>query len=317
MHKFRHKETPDLNKLWVVTVISNPERYKSRYELFHRFQKRMDEAKVNLMVVELAHGDRPFEVTEENNPNHLQLRSTHEIWSKECMINLGVAKLPLDWKYLCWIDSDISFNRTDWPEETVHLLQQYDVIQMFRNAVDLGPTGEVLKVFDGFVYTWNQNEYQAPEKRKKYDQLGHPGFAWACTREAFNNLGGLIDYAILGAGDRHMAMGLIGKTKETTHSKLSKGYKQELLLWEGRATTHVRKNIGYMDGTIFHEFHGSKQKRFYNERWNILLKHDYDPDLDLKRDWQGLYILTDRGLRMRNDIRNYFQSRDEDNISIK
>lgn len=311
MHKYKHKKTSELDKLWVVTVISNPERYKSRYELYKRFLQHMEESHVNLITVELAHGDRPFEITEELNPNHVQLRTKDEIWHKENMINIGISKLPPDWKYVAWIDADIKFSREDWAEEIVHLLQQYDVIQLFQHAVDLGPTGEVLKVNNGFVYSW-ENKLDPKNNYSSH----HPGFGWACTKEAFNHLGGLIDFAVLGAGDRHMAMALIGKVEQTTDKRLSDGYKESLLIWEKRANRHIRQNIGFMEGTIFHMFHGSKRKRFYSDRWKILLNHKFDPEFDLKKDWQGLYTFTDEGLRLRNDIRNYFRSRDEDSSEI-
>jgi hypothetical protein len=310
MNKYKHASI-ELEKLWVVTTISNPERYKSRYDLYKRFKTAMDVAKVNLFTVELAFGNRPFEVTEELNPNHLQLRTGEEIWHKENTLNLAISRLPSDWKYVAWIDADIEFCRQDWPEEIVAQLQHFDVIQLFQHAVDLGPTGEVLKVNNGFVYSWSNKL----EIKNTYS-LWHPGFAWACTKTAFNNLGGLIDFAILGAGDRHMAMALIGKVQQTTDKRLSAGYKEQLDTWEKRATTHIRQNIGYMEGTIYHHFHGSKRKRFYSDRWKILLSHNFDPEFDLKKDWQGLWILSDVGLRLRNDIRNYFRARDEDSTEL-
>lgn len=314
MHKFKHSSNPELEKLWVVTVISNPERYKSRYDLYKRFKAAMDIAKVNLFTVELAFGNRPFEVTEELNPNHLQLRTNEEIWHKENALNLAIARLPPDWAYVAWVDADIHFMRQDWAEEIVELHQQYDVLQLFQNAVDLGPEGEFLKVSNGFIWGWEKGLLN--DAKNGYGNNLHPGFAWSCTRKAFNQLGGLIDFAILGAADRHMAMGLTGNMSKSIHKKLSSGYKEQLLLWEERATIHIRQNIGYMTGTIYHHFHGTKAKRFYHDRWNILIKHGYDPEFDLKKDWQGLWSLTDKGLRLRNDIRNYFRSRDEDNISI-
>src|SRR5208282_5642845 len=92
--------------LYVVAVISNPIRYLTRYELYHRFEKHMQDSGVILYTVEMAYGDRAFAVTDANNPRHLQLRSNHELWHKENLINLGVARLPATWKYLAWIDAD-------------------------------------------------------------------------------------------------------------------------------------------------------------------------------------------------------------------
>jgi hypothetical protein len=37
-----------------------------------------------------------------------------------------------------------------------------------------------------------------------------------------------------------------------------------------------------------------------------------DPDLDLKRDWQGLWQLTDHNPELRDGLRAYARLRDED-----
>lgn len=318
MHSFKHKDSPGIDKLWVIAVVSNPVRYKSRYDLFQKFKAKMDCAKVNLLVVELALGDRPFEITEKDNPHHVQVKAWDEIWHKENLINLGISRLPPDWEYVAWIDADIEFMRHDWAEETVHMLQHNMVIQMFQNAVDLGPDGEVLKTFDSFMWSWVTHQPHPYSKRNHSGNYPHwhPGFAWAARREAIDHLGGLIDFAVLGAADHHMAWALVGKVVENSPKKISESYKKHLEIWQERASTHIRQDVGYMAGTIFHHWHGKKSDRKYVERWQILFKNNFDPELDLKRDWQGLYILTHKGERMRNDIREYFRQRNEDSIDV-
>jgi hypothetical protein len=315
MNKFKHSTTPGVDKLWVIAVVSNPERYKSRYELFHRFKKSVEVAGANLLIVELAFGDRPYELTEPNNPHHVQLRTNSQIWHKENMINIGISRLPADWEYVAWIDADIEFVRHDWPDEIVHQLQHFDVIQCFQNAVDLGPEGETIKTVDGFMFSWLTGK-PAPYSKGKYGPIWHPGYAWAATRKAIDDLGGLIDWAILGAADHHMAWAFLGESVAHAPKDVSPEYKKHLQIWEDRATKHIRKNVGYMPGTIFHHWHGSKVNRFYTSRWKILTSHQYNPETDLKKDWQGLYTLSDQGIRMRNDIRAYFRSRNEDSIDV-
>lgn len=302
----------DLSGLWVVTVVSNPVRFKSRYELYKRFERHCVERGVNLITVELAFGSRPFELTDRNNHHHVQLRSSDEIWHKENMINLGIQRLPHDWKYVAWIDADVEFMRDDWAEEIVHQLQHYEIIQLFQHAVDLGPKGEVLKVHDGFMYSYVTGKPK-PSKAKNYPHW-HPGYAWAARRETIDELGGLIDFAVLGSADHHMAWALVGNVLEYAPKNITEGYKRRLLTWQERANVHVNKNVGYMPGTIYHRWHGRKKDRKYVERWDILFKHGFDPDHDLMRDWQGLYHLSDKGERMRVDLRGYFHSRNEDSI---
>ena len=82
---------PFPDRLHVLTAISNPQRFRSRYELFWAFEKRVRDAGAILHVAEVAFGGRPFEVTVPNNPNHLQLRTNFELWHKENALNLLIS----------------------------------------------------------------------------------------------------------------------------------------------------------------------------------------------------------------------------------
>lgn len=301
---------PENAKLHVIAPISNPCRYKTRYKLYADFAKMCDDAGAVLHTVEAAFGNRPFAVTSPDNPRHIQLRTDSEIWHKENLINIGISRLPADWEYVAWIDADVSFARHDWVRETINLLQHYDVIQMFSTAQDLCPKHETFQRHRGFVYSY----LHGFPPTKSYANW-HPGFAWAAKREAINDLGGLIDMAILGAADRHMAFGLIGKIEQSLPGdKLDPVYMDELVQWQKRAESHVKRNVGYMNGTVFHHWHGKKKDRRYKERWQILIDNKYNPHHDLKRDWQMLWQLTDNNTKLRDDIRAYFWARNEDSI---
>jgi hypothetical protein len=60
-------------------------------------------------------------------------------------------------------------------------------------------------------------------------------------------------------------------------------YRREVMRWEGRALRHINRNIGYVPGTVEHLFHGRKTDRGYQSRWDMFVKHDFDPLEDLKR----------------------------------
>jgi hypothetical protein len=88
--------------------------------------------------------------------------------------------------------------------------------------------------------------------------------------------------------------------------------------WEARALKYIRKNIGFVPGTIYHNWHGAKTNRKYKDRWSIMVDSQFDPAIDIKKDWQGLYQLTDRrgeiSVKLRDDLREYFRTRNEDSI---
>jgi hypothetical protein len=92
-----------MSTLYVVTCVFNPHRYRTRLELYKRFEKYIaDSPHTKLLTVELAFDDRPFAVTSPDNPWHLQLRTKTELWHKERLINLGIERLPADWRYVAW-----------------------------------------------------------------------------------------------------------------------------------------------------------------------------------------------------------------------
>jgi hypothetical protein len=51
---------------------------------------------IRLITVEASYGDRHFEVTHADNPDHVQIHLSRrsEIWVKESLINVGVTHLP-------------------------------------------------------------------------------------------------------------------------------------------------------------------------------------------------------------------------------
>lgn len=318
-HVKRHHDQSS-EPLHVVAVISNPARYVSRYELFKEFERHMA---INPLVrfhpVEMAFGDRPHEVTETGNDGHLQLRTDAELWHKENMINLGVSRLPDDWKYVAWIDADIEFQRKDWAEETIQQLQHYAVVQMFQTAADLGPYGEIMATHNGFAWAHISGRPRPLEAMNGYYYPHwHPGYAWAMRRDAWDSLGGLYDVSMLGSGDHLMAWALLGENR--LPSTVSDGYWESLEGWRDRAVRCIHRNIGYVPGSIAHFFHGRKRDRRYKDRWKILEKWAFDPRSDIKRDWQGLYRLdgheTERIMGLRDDIRGYFRARNEDSIDL-
>jgi hypothetical protein len=316
-----------MHPLHVVTMVSNPVRFCSRYALYRKFAEHMKASGVNLLTVEVAFGERPFSITEPGNPQHVQLRTDCEIWHKENALNLGVARLPHDWKYVAWVDADVQFLRPDWAEETVHQLQHYSVVQMWENAVDMGPEGQTIQTFQGFGAAWFQglpqvtatgpvSGYYYGGGTKARGAFWHPGYAWAMRRDAFEAVGGLMEHAILGAGDHHMALCMIGQPSDATPKGLHPNYYAKVKAWADRCARHVRGNMGYVPGTLLHSWHGKKKDRRYWDRWQILKSHRFDPETDIKRDFQGLWVLSDQGLRMRQDLQRYFRQRNEDSIDL-
>jgi hypothetical protein len=317
MHLANHIKNPDLhgaNTLHVIGVVSNPVRYHSRYRLAREWQEQMAATpNVRLHMVETAFGDRHHEVTETSNVDHLQLRTRSEIWIKESMINVGMRHLlPRDWKYVAWVDADIAFRDPNWAQETLHQLQHFEVVQPWQHCADLGAQGSIMQTHESFGYVHQRGvqKQRAPFEPYAY---AHSGFAWACTRKFWEAVGGLLDFCILGSADHHMAWAMIGDTDGTIHRKMSPSFFAKVRDWQERAMRVTQGQIGFTPGRIEHAFHGPKKRRYYRERWQILVDHGFDPVRDLMYDEQGLVQLVGKPA-LEQALRVYNRSRFEDSI---
>lgn len=313
--------------LYVLTPVFNPQRFRSRWKLYQEFERYvLSYGEAHLVTIECTFGERASVLVEDKGEKHtvIHVVTTDEIWLKENLINLAAQHLPKDWNYMAWIDSDIRFARPDWVGETIQKLQHYNFIQMFSTALDLSPNFEIIKMHKGFMYCYkenvpNLNKNSAPAYGGDTNQgaYWHPGYAWACRRTAFNEVGTLIDWAVLGGGDMFMAYALVGQLKgKMMPTSLGLNGIRYLEEWQNRCETHIKRNVGYMDGLILHYWHGKKIDRKYKDRGQILIDAQFDPELDLKKDYQGLWTLTQRNFELRDGIRDYFKQRNEDSIDL-
>jgi hypothetical protein len=306
------------DKLHVIAVVFNPLRFVSRYNLYNDFAQHAIDAGAELWTVELAFGDRPFEVTQAGNPRHIQYRTDQELWHKERMINEAVKHLPRDWKYAAWVDADLTFVNPDWVHETVQQLQHYQVVQMFTHAIDIGPQMDPIATFEGFAYSHQlHRQFPLTGKKNKYPyqtgQFWHPGYAWAYRREAWDNLNGMLDINIVGGGDHQMAYGLIGAIENTIPAGSTPEYARAVYHWADRAQW-LKTDIGSTPGTLMHHFHGHKANRGYYDRWKILTSNHFNPYTDLMNDRYGMLRFTGHKPQLRDDLRDYFRARNEDSI---
>ena len=301
-----HRKLTSKSKLYVIAVVSNPAQFERRYQLFNDFCERMKkEEQVELITVELQQSSRPF-VTK----SKIKLRTEHELWFKENLINIAVRHLPPDWEYMAWIDSDLEFQNKNWARETIEQLQTYKVVQLFTHCIDLGIKQETLQVHTGMMYAYCNGEIYNPPS--KYGNYFHVGYCWAMTKEAYNNIGGLLEFPILGSADNHMALALIGIVDQSLNKNLHENYKLLCHIFQDRCKRYIKKNVGYVHGTILHHFHGNKVDRKYQSRWNILVDNKFDPLVDIIKDCNGLWQLDNQKIKLRDDIIRYFRERNED-----
>lgn len=297
--------------LYIVLPYFNYCGFARRKELFLEFVERYKGlGHCNIVVVEATVKGTPFHLPPLSGGNillHIKVELVDRVWIKENLINIAVKHLPKDWYYLAWIDADITFLNNHWVGDTIQLLKSCDVVQLFHTAINMGPDNEALKIDKSFVYM-NNKSGRPYHKNAKYG-FWHTGFAWACNKHAYTQMNGLLDFAILGSGDRHMALALAGLAEYSYHGGVHDSYKRKVLEFQKRCKG---LKIDYVNGTILHHFHGSQADRKYADRWNILVEHKYDVDKDIYYESNGLLKLTENGKRLQKDMDDYFKGRKED-----
>lgn len=328
-HPFR--PAADMSRFFVITPITNPVRFSRRYELYWRFREMCEAAEVQLITVELQLGLRPFMVTEPGNPFHVQMRTVEELWHKENQINVGMARaMQMGAREIAWVDADCRPAATPrhWFEETWHALQHYEFVQMWETLIDLDLNHNAITAPQpSFMANYlrygtpNPADMTAIQKRDGYPYganiFGRPGLAWAANVDALNKVGRLVDYCILGAGDWYMAHALIGSLSHAIggEAQSSWQYVRQLYHWQDLCERWIKRDVGFVPGLVFHDWHGTKLKRGYGTRGVILKNNHYNPLTDIKPDANGVIQLETwepRQIKLRDEIRAYLRSRDED-----
>lgn len=307
---------PIEDKLHLIICVSNPCQFIRRYILCHEFIKRIENDFTNdiiLYVVELCYNDQKFQITEKDNPRHLQLRSNSSpLWSKENLWNLGVKLLPTNYKAVAFSDADIEFTNLHFAKDILKILNgTRDVLHMHSHCLDLNLDNKPMSIFSSFGYQYSNTQ---PYSRNTI-HFWHPGMTIAFTRKAYEQIG-IYQESILGSGDHNLFLCLIGNGIKSLHPHVSDGYKKSIIEFEKKCKG---LRLGsHQSNIIKHFFHGSKLNRKYAERFQILIKHQYDPFKHITIDHQGLQIPSkDCPDEMLKDIMLYFSERNEDEYYLE
>jgi hypothetical protein len=314
-----------METLHVVACVSNPLRWASREKLARAaIADWLREPDVEVLLVECAYGSRPFALTDIAGARvkHVGVRATTMAWTKECLLNIGISRLPAGAEKIAALDADITFRRDGWATETLAALDLYPVVQPWDAAYDLGPNDEHLQVFRSFasVYHAGGPVTACADAFWKFDggpyEYPHSGYAWAFQRRALDEIGGLFELGGMGSGDHHMALALTGHADSSLPGGVGAVYRTAVKTWESRALAATNYKLGFVHGTLEHPFHGRKSDRGYLSRWDMFLTHGFDPHADLKRNTQGVLEFAGNKPELEREFDRYLRARNEDVNSL-
>lgn len=290
---------------WGMTTFFNPANYKNKAINYRKFRESSKKQGLNLICVELAFNGQPFELTKDDADVLVQVRSNSIMWQKERLLNIALKHLPSDCDKVAWIDCDITFEKDDWIKETAELLERFIIVQLFSFIVYQPDFYFGMAYASAMVGNFLFDSYLGN------DFPGRAGGAWACRRNILEKCG-FFDSCIFGSNDGIMAYAVYGVDKFSTFDFFSEPLTLKQSAWHKKAYELFKGSCFYVDGIIFHLWHGELNKREYALREEIGRKYNFDPSVDLKLNEDDCFEWASGKKEMHEAVQKYFLDRKEE-----
>ncbi len=309
--------------LWAITSYFNPAGYKSRLANCRTFRKHLA---APLLAVELSFTGS-FELQPSDADILVQLTGGDVLWQKERLLNVALHHLPNDCDTVAWVDCDVVFSNDQWPQQARDALQRLDLIQLFSDRCNLAR--DARRDSSGWGPAESRRQaigYAIATGRLKPDDLRipgasmllgapSPGLAWAARRTLLDRHG-LYDARIIGASDRAIICAAMGKPDYCVIGQAMTGHAAEhYLAWAEPFFTDVGGRVGYIEGVVFHLWHGSFEYRRYGQRPQGLAALGFDPFTDIAVGANGCWRWNSDKPDLHEYVRSYFASRNEDGVA--
>ena len=292
-----------MSNLWAITCYFNPVGYKSRLENYRTFWHHLT---VPLVTVELSF-DANFQLQRDDADMLVQLHGGDVMWQKERLLNVALNLVPGGCNHVAWLDCDVVFERSDWAKRASRALDRFVVLRLFHKRHDLS--------HDKLLDQLNPSPpAPLPADGSPLEQRTSPGLAWAARRDVLEKHG-LYDACILGSGDRAILCAALGQFDYIARGlSMNDRRLEHYLAWAKPFHDAVHGRLGYLDGRLFHLWHGDRNDREYRERQQLLDKFEFDPYTDIAVDGNGCWRWNSDKRDLHESVRRYFQSRKEDGV---
>ena len=271
-------------ELWAMTSFFNPAGFRRRAENFRHFRERLA---APLIAVELSFGG-PFELREGDADILIQLRGGDVMWQKERLLNVALAALPPDCRHVAWLDCDVIFERDDWPERAVAMLQSRPLVHLFRRihfmTRDVSKDLVGVDAGDGFLDSIVAGVELGLDPLTVLSAMTATnnavyarGVAWAARRELLDRHG-FFDTCILGGGDTALFCAVHGRFDYYRDRHVANDAEvAHYQAWAEPFRRDVGGDVGVLAGDIFHLWHGKLGNRRRRERHEGLAPFGFRP----------------------------------------
>ena len=291
--------------LAVVVSFFNHHNFDAPLRNLRRFCRFMQQTGVALYGMELRSPGRTSEVTGlYGNWATTQGNNRTMLWQKEAMWNHLASRLPKEFTKVLGCDTDLWFENSDFLSATSVALDTHKVVMPWSKAIWTDQRGAEIRT--------RVDAITAHKANGKYWE-GHQGFAIAFQRELWDAKINIYPWGVLGAGDTFMMSALTNTAQSKDFLvralggaemlKVYESWAEKIRAWGGDSMTSV-------PGTIYHEYHGSRENR------QLVTRHDRLANMlptELNTRADGLIQWTDNALlRRMYEVYQYFYERKDD-----
>ncbi len=285
----------------IVSCYFNPFSSPYRLRAFEEFYFRIKH--LNHQIIECVIAGTAPQLPENKNIKRIYTESL--LWHKESLLNKIIAELPARFRYVFWADADIVFAENNWLPLAVKCLKNNNLVQPFEYAIHLGKDEDIStfsdedvlsspvpnslnpRVWRSFAANYVSNDLW---KSPHYGTHGHVGFVWGARREILDALP-LFDHALIGGADHIIAHAAADPHLHTCIAKAFTENLEEIRLWSEKFYDLVQGKIAFVQGNLFHFWHGDLSKRQYYKRVREFTKTNINIT---RKDENGLFV-TDKG----------------------
>lgn len=299
----REDKLVDGNDMAIILCHFNWGEFITPARNLNRFIHQMAIKKIPVYGIELSLTDK-FVTYGKKDWIQLKVGKENVCFQKEACINIIESIIPPIYKKIAWIDSDLTFLNDKWYQDTCKLLDTHKLVQMFDTYVDTNENMEIVANAPSMIAAGGP-------KIDSKNFVGLPGGAIAARRDMWKH-GGLYPYCVMGGGDTVLMYTIYNMHAE----KIVKSMHgvdinhDRFISWRKNIYNYIGENVAYVSGGVIHEWHGSKEKRKYINRYDII--KDVNLEKQTRLNDIGLVEFINGNITLYSKIQLYFKSRRED-----
>lgn len=287
-------KTPIIDDMAIGIVIFNPSNSKRLIMNYLFMVEKLKLAKIPYYVLELVYKNKTPEINDA-----FYVYSDKYSFCKEQLMRILETKIPNKYNKLCFLDGDLIFTNLNWYNEISDLLNSFNIIHHFCNYydIDITYTKKSTKKMTTVLH------YRTKKNIINFEKF-HPGLGCAFQRDWYNKVG-FFDYALLGAGD---IVSLIKFCNLPDCSNVSLYFDTTFYRDFIKKLASYPPSISFINGDIYHLFHGPKNKRQYSSRYDIIKGRNIETLVEKKEN--GIFEFIDEEINKK--IKEYFNNRSDD-----